>query len=117
MPPGRVVEALDVLANREMRFGPGGIAFVVDPLGLERGEETLSDGIIVAVAGAAHAGDEARGGDCRAVSVAGVGTASVGVLQQASSRATALDGLAERVECECAVVRFARRPADHTPRE
>jgi len=51
MTTGELVEAIDVVGDR----GSGDLAaeevFVVDVLGLERHEEALGDGVVVAVAG------------------------------------------------------------------
>jgi hypothetical protein len=58
MPPGRVVEAVDVVADRRVGDVAVGVVFVVDALGLQRREEALGDGVVVAVAGTAPRTDD-----------------------------------------------------------
>jgi hypothetical protein len=45
MPPGRVVETVDVFADGCVADGVVGVVFVVNPLGLQRREEALGDGV------------------------------------------------------------------------
>jgi hypothetical protein len=47
VPPGGVVEAFDVVADRGGVDGSGGEVLVVDVFGLERGEEALATALIL----------------------------------------------------------------------
>src|SRR5512140_3543354 len=78
-----VVEVVDVVADGIDR-GVAGIALVVDQLRLERGEEALCDGVVPAVAGATHAGDDAVHLKGPAIVLAGVRAAAVGVVHEAA---------------------------------
>ena len=57
-----IVEYLDVLKQVGPGFISGPVANAIDTLSLEDGEEALDDGIVVAVAGAAHAAVDAMPG-------------------------------------------------------
>jgi hypothetical protein len=50
VPPGSVVEMLDVVGDGGVSLFARGELLVVDVLGLQRGEEALGDGVVVAVA-------------------------------------------------------------------
>jgi hypothetical protein len=54
-----VVEALDVVEDRKPGLLAGGEVEVVDPLGLERMKKALSHGVVLEVAGTAHAANHA----------------------------------------------------------
>ena len=73
-----------------------GVVLVVDALGLERREEALGDGVVLAVALAAHARDDAALGERGAVVVARVGAAAVGVVHETGDADAAADGVVER---------------------
>src|SRR5215469_235637 len=51
--PGAVVPA-DVVNDRPARRGPGGPGLGIDQLAFDRGEETLGQGVVPALAGAPH---------------------------------------------------------------
>ena len=61
--PAAVVEALDVIEDGAARFGSGAEALAVDEFVFEAAPERFDVGVVVAVAGAAHRGDEAVGGE------------------------------------------------------
>src|ERR1700731_1274018 len=98
MTSGGVVEALDVVGEGGARDVAAGEVLVVDVFGLERREEALGHGVVVAVAGAAHARDQPAAREGGAVVVAGVRAASVGVMQQAGLRPTMLQGAVEGLQ-------------------
>src|ERR1700744_2328461 len=100
MPPGRVVEAVDVLVDRRPADVVVGVVLMVDPLGLQRREEALGDGVVIAVAGATHARDDSPLGERGPVVVAGVGAAAIGVVYESGTRTTALQRVIERRESE-----------------
>src|ERR1700738_2551026 len=82
MQPLGIVEPLDVVADRGFGCVARRVAFVVDQLDAQRGEEALSDGIVPTIALAAHAGNHSSDDERLAVIVARVPTRSylVGVL-------------------------------------
>jgi len=87
MEPLPIVEHLDVIENGR----PGGGTCrerLVGTLRFEGGEEALLHGVVVAVAGATHAGLNVMGGQQFAVGVGGVLSAAVGVVEQARGRPT-----------------------------
>lgn len=57
MSPFAIVEHLDVLEDRPPGFFLCQVFFMIHQLGLERAEEAFGDGIVVAVAFAAHRTD------------------------------------------------------------
>jgi hypothetical protein len=59
MPPVRVVPTLDEVEDGHPGLGRGGEAAAVQQLTLERGEEALTEGVIVGVAHAPHGGPDA----------------------------------------------------------
>ncbi len=58
MEPGTVVEGLNIIEDRRAGFGAGRESAVVDDLVFEAAPKRLDEGIVVAVAFAAHGGDE-----------------------------------------------------------
>ena len=54
-----IVEDLEILGQVGARRGARGPGGVVDELDLQRGEEALGDGVVPAIAPAAHAADDA----------------------------------------------------------
>ncbi len=86
MEPGAVVEALDVIEERGAGLGVGGALAVVDGLVLQAAPKRLDEGVVVAVALAAHRGNEAVVGEDLAVRGAGKLGAAVGVHDQARRR-------------------------------
>src|SRR2546421_2190320 len=59
MPPLRVVEAVNVVADRHRRVRMRLVSIVIEKLGPQRREEAFCDGVVPAVACATHAGDDA----------------------------------------------------------
>jgi hypothetical protein len=98
VPAGGVVEALDVVADGGGAEGAGGEILVVDMLRLEGGEEALGDGVVVAVTGATHAGDDPAVDEGLPILVAGVGTTAIGVVEKAPRRATRAHGVCKGVQ-------------------
>jgi hypothetical protein len=54
-----IVEAFDVLEEGEPRLASRAVVSMVDPLGLERMEEALCDGVVETLCGTAHAAERA----------------------------------------------------------
>ena len=70
MPSLDVVEVVDVVADGGGRRLVGGVALMVDEFCAQGGEEALGDGIVPAIASAAHAVDHGVRGERAAVVVA-----------------------------------------------
>jgi len=68
-----VLEALDVVTDRDLGRRGGHVTLVVDKLDSESSEEAFGDGIVPAVALAAHARDHAALGERLSVVLARVG--------------------------------------------
>ena len=67
MAAGAVVERLDVVEDGGAGFAPGGEVAAMNQFIFQAAPERFHRGIVVAVALAAHRGDEAMVGQCRAV--------------------------------------------------
>src|SRR5689334_15520099 len=83
MPAFRVVEVLDVVGNGVVRLGPRCEDVAVHEFLLQGREEALGDGVVVAVADAAHALPEAVLSEHLAVPTARVLAPAVGVMHEA----------------------------------
>lgn len=58
MQSGAVIEGFDVVEDGGANFGKGGEALVIDDLVFETAPEGFDEGVVVAVAFAAHGGDQ-----------------------------------------------------------
>ncbi len=85
MESSAVVEGLDVVEDRQARFGEGGETLVVDDFVFKAAPEGLDEGVIVAVAFATHGGDQTVLGQDLPVSGAGKLHAAIGVDDEGSS--------------------------------
>src|SRR5262245_41430782 len=92
MDSATIVESLNVVKDAGAGLGTSPVLLVVDELGLQGVEEALLDRVVVAVALAAHAGDNAMGVEHDAEFGRCVLDAAVGVMDQASSRPALVDG-------------------------
>src|SRR5262245_42048124 len=117
VPPNGVVEALEVVADGRNRCSAGCVAFVVDEFGAEGREEALRHGIVPAVASSAHARDDAVPVQQLPVTITCIGAAAVRVVNETAGWASTSEGVLERSDSECGVVRLARSPADDAPRK
>src|SRR6187399_1216260 len=95
MEPFRVVVVLDVLADRVVRFGARFKSAAVHQFFLEGRKEALGDGVVVAVAGGAHAAARAVPVEQASVLMACVLGASIGVMDQAWRWLAARHGMLE----------------------
>jgi len=86
----RVVEGFDAIEHGEPGVGPGAPAGAVDELGLERRAEALGHGVVVGVAGQAHALDDAGPAAAQAERDARVLGAPLRVVDEAGGRAIAM---------------------------
>jgi len=80
MPPGHIVEPFNLRHDVLPRLLAGLIALAVDPLGLERAEETLHRGVIEAVTCAAHADRETMRLQNRLILSTGILDAVIGMM-------------------------------------
>lgn len=82
MAAGAVVEGLDVIEDRGAGVSPGGEAPTVNEFILQAAPERFHRGVIVAVAPAAHGGDEAVVGERGTIIGTGILHAAVGVMDK-----------------------------------
>ena len=80
VPPLPVVVHLDVVEQCQAGVFPRGIGLVMNQFGLEGPEKTLDDGVVVSVARATHAGNQAVFGQQALVIIARVLHAAVAVV-------------------------------------
>ena len=86
MQPDSVVEYFDVLENRGARFGARREIFVMNQFRFQRTKEAFHDGVVPAVALAAHAANHAVFFQQRLVVTTGVLTSTIAVVNQAGRR-------------------------------
>ena len=82
-----VVEGFDVVEGDGLGFDAGGRAVAVEALGLEGGKEAFHGGVVVGIAGAAHAGFQAVGLQQAAVFGTGILAAAITVVEQTAGGA------------------------------
>src|SRR6266404_5618480 len=114
---GPVIEALDVVEDGKPRLRARPEAVVIEPFGLEGVEEALDDGVVEAIAGAAHAANHAVAIEHVLVVGARVLSAAVGVMQKTGARTPAADRLLQRLDRERLLRSRGRRPPDDPARE
>ena len=112
-----VVEDLDQLGDGARCLKLRAARDAIDELGLQRREEALGDGVVPAVALAAHAADDAGGDQRLAVVAARVLRAAVGVVHEAGVGEAATARHLQRVEAELGAHVIGDRPADDAARE
>src|SRR5881296_1078632 len=112
MPPLPIVEELEVLEELGARRRPSGPGRVMDQLDLQRREEALGDGVVPAIAPAAHTADDPVLRQHPLVVAAGVLTSAIRMMQQTLRRAPTSQRQAEGVEGEDIRDALAHRPAD-----
>ena len=117
MHPGSIVKRLDVLENRLPRLVPGRIVAVMNQFGLEGSEKTFHDGVVPAVALAAHALDDSLAGQQPAEVVAGVLTAAIRMKNQAAIGPSVLDRHLQGVDDQVSIDPSIHRPADDASRK
>ena len=117
MAPTGVVEGLDVLEDGGPGLASSDVVRAVDELGLERREEALRDGVVPAIALAAHAAVDAVFSKQLLIVPTGVLDAAVRVMEEPGLGPPGSQGHAQSVEGERAVDVRLDGPADDTPRE
>src|SRR5256712_14063741 len=100
MPPLPIVEELEVLEELGARRRPSGPGRVMDQLDFQRREEALGDGVVPAIAAAAHTAADPVLRQDPLVVAAGVLTAPIRMMQQTLGRAPAGPPQAQGVEGE-----------------
>jgi hypothetical protein len=104
MPPFRIVNVIDIVYDqgtgqlgRQIRSIKGQVAF-------ESAEERLRDGIVPTVSPSAHATDDPAGLQRGLVLVAGIGTPSVRVVEEAEGKCATLDGHLQGCQGQLSIV-------------
>jgi hypothetical protein len=108
-----VIEHLDVIEQ-----GLLGVGVALKALGffaLHRREPALHHRVVIAIAPAAHVARDSVRVEARAIVLARIRAALVGVMQQPRLGAPAIERFAERAEREVAVIHGTQRPADDEP--
>src|SRR5208337_570752 len=80
--PHPVVKDFDPFKDRRARLGARGEGLSMDQAAFERAPEAFHHGVVVAVAAAAHAGNDSGLSQPLAISMAGVLDAPVGMMHQ-----------------------------------
>ena len=111
-----VVKDFDVLEQGLLRLFAGSELKMVNALGLQRAEEALHDGVVVAVATPAHADLATRIGHQGAVFVARVLHAPIAMMQQAPMGSTLLASLTERLAGQLGTQMIGGGPTDNPTR-
>ena len=81
MYPLGIVEGFNVLEHAQSNVLQSGVFLVIRPFMLERPEESLHDGVIIAAARAAHRAFDSKKLELRLISIAGVLATTVAVMQ------------------------------------
>ncbi len=115
MQSGAVIKGFDVIEDGSAGRGAGGEAMVIDQLVFEAAPERFDKGVIVAVPGAAHGGEQTMLGQDLAVSGAGELTTPIGVNNEGSSGLTLPQGHAQGGDGEWGIEDRTHGPADHPP--
>ena len=113
--PGRIVEAVDVAGQGVARLGPGQEHGAPDEFALQRLEERLDHGIVVAVPLAGHRDQDAVAPELGLVLNRAVLTAAVRMVKQAGLRSSHGEGSSQRAERQFLVQSITDRPAHDTP--
>src|SRR5262245_24035864 len=102
MPAALVIEHLDVIEERHLRFAEAGEAFAL--FTLDRREEALDDGVVVAVAAATHAAGDAARVEEPLVVLARVGAALVRMVEQPGLGTAPLQRHLERFDGQMPII-------------
>ena len=108
-----IVEHLHVLEDVLCRVFTARVVSMVHELALECPEEAFDTGIVPTVAGAAHAGRDAVGGEYVLVLRGGLLAAAIRVVQQPCLGRAMVDRHRKRLLCEIDRKPGAHGPADH----
>jgi hypothetical protein len=114
--PVRVVEAFDVLEDREPSFPSRFVVAVADPFGLQREEEALRCGVVEALSRPAHAADDTKFIEPILIGPRAVLTAPIRVMDESRPRSSLLDRHLECFEGDVSFRAFRSRPPDDLSR-
>ena len=114
MPSSGIVEAVDVFEQGHFRLSPCVPLVAPDQLGLQGLEEGLDDGVIVAIAIAAHRDEEAMFAKQILIFVRAILTAPVGVVDTSRRRPAQSNGHVQSPDRQVPLQAAADGPADHT---
>src|SRR5688572_16508136 len=112
-----VIENFDVLANGFCGVVSSKPLVAIDELLFQCGEEALSNGVVPALAGAAHAHDGARQFEHVAIGLGSVLASTVGVMDEVAGRTAAPERHLECRDWELGPHVFGDSPADDATRE
>ena len=113
---GAVVEALDVVEERGAGLGPGGKLAVIDGLVFETAPERLDVGVVVAIALAAHGGEQAVFGEHLTISGTGKLHSPIRVHDQPRRRLPPAERHPQRGNGHGRIQNRAHGPAQHPAR-
>ncbi len=114
---GAVVEGFDVIEDGGASLGVGGEALMIDQFVFEGAKEGFDEGVIVAVAFAAHGRNQTMLGQDLTVSGAGELSTAMGVEDKSFSGATLAKGHAQCGDDQSGIEDLAHGPADDLPSE
>ena len=114
---GAVVEGFDVIEDGGAGLGASGEAVVVDQFVFETAKEGLDEGVIVAIAFAAHGSDQAMLGQDLSISGAGELSPAIGVEDTISLGRTLAKRHAQCADHQCGVEDLAHSPSAYAPGE
>lgn len=115
MQSGTVIKGFDVVEDGAARLSEASEALVIDHFVFEAAPEGFDEGVIVAIAFAAHGRDETVLGEDLAVSRAGKLGASIRVDDKSSSGATLTKRHAQGGDHETGIEDLVHDPVDHPP--
>jgi hypothetical protein len=113
---GAIIESFDVIEDEEPRLVPGPKAVVVEPLGLERVEETFGYRIVEAVTRPAHAANDSVAIEEILVVGAEVRSSAIGVKNEARLGPPSLKGILQSFDCELLALLSRGSPTDDAAR-
>jgi len=115
VPPARVIEAFNVLANGRAGLVSGREGNAPDQFRFDGLEHGLDHRVIVAVAAPAHRRDEAVIAQHAPVVFRAILTAAIRVMDQAGRRSTQYDRTPQGVHCQASFHPITQVPADDLP--
>ena len=112
MEPARIIKGLDVVEDGAAGFGTSDETATEDGLVFQAAPEGFDEGVVVAVALAAHGGDQAVSGEFLPIGVAGKLGAAIRVDDQRGTRQEFAQPKMQGSEDESGEEALAQRPAD-----
>ncbi len=112
---GAVIKGLDVVEDGGASFGIGGEALVIDHFIFEAAPERFDEGVVVAVAFAAHGSDQTMLGEELPVSGTGELHPAIGVDDERPGGPALQERHAQRGADKAGIEDLMHGPADHPP--